>query len=80
MDSNNPNDASVFQIHLNTALQYISLGKSCEQQDKYEAACTHYVEASNKLMGLYKQETDEAKKAVFMKHLNHCITQAMFLK
>lgn len=80
MDSTPPSNGDVFQMHLNTALQYINLAKSCEQSDKYEAAYNHYFEASNKLMGLVKSETDENKKTVFMKHLNQCISQAMFLK
>jgi hypothetical protein len=51
---NNGFDKDIFKIHLNSALQHIKLGKQLESQDKMEASYTHFVNASNKLMGLLR--------------------------
>jgi hypothetical protein len=70
----------IFNIQLNSALQHIKLGKQCEATDKFEAGYKHFKEASSKLMDLLRQETDEKRKQVFVKHLNECISSAGFLK
>jgi hypothetical protein len=69
-----------FNIQLQSALTHLKLGKACEVDDKFEAGYKHYMEASNKLMGLLRQEEDEGRKKVFVKHLNECIASAGFLK
>ena len=69
-----------FKIHLNAAMQHIKLAKWNEQQDKYEVAYKHYLEASSKLMGLLRAEQDAKRKEIFVKHMNECITNAGFLK
>lgn len=80
MDGGDGDGKTIFNIHLNSALSHIQLGKSCEQEDKHEAAYKHYVEASNKLMELLRKEEDEERKKSFMKHLQICITNAGFQK
>lgn len=80
MEGGDGDGKTAFNIHLNSALSHIKLGKACEQEDKHEAAYKHYVEASNKLMELLRKEADEERKASFMKHLQICLTNAGFQK
>lgn len=74
-----PGDLS-FNIHLNSALQHIKLAKEAEQRELYEKGYNHFMQASNKLMDLLRQEQDEARKKIFVKHLNETIANAGFLK
>ena len=76
---NNPGK-DIYNLELNSAMQHIKLAKQSEQGSKYEIACKHYLEASNKLMGLMRAESDEKKKEVFKKHLSDCINSAGLLK
>ena len=73
-------DKDIFNIALNSALQHMKLAKTAESGDKFEAGYKHYLEASNKIMDLLRQEENEDRKKVFVKHLNECISSAGFLK
>ena len=74
------NDNEIYNIHLNSALSHIKLGKEAEHNELHEKALKHYMEASNKIMDLLRQENDENRKKIFVKHLNEVITNAGFLK
>lgn len=51
------NDGSnIFNIHLNSALTHLKLGKESEHKEMFEKGYKHYMEASNKLMDLLKLE------------------------